>query len=208
VEVAGCLRRSGKDVDGGFWGGWARALANRPWWVILGVLALLIPLIIPFFSLNLGQEDIGATPKSTTERQAYDLLSAGFGVGYNGPLVVAVSLGTPAEPSSQFLSQKKQAQSLQKQLEQEQKQGNPSKQQLTNQSTSLQQQQTSLTQQEAQLKTQQAQLEREAASLEAEQKSLNAQQTKLQSQQVLIIGQLNELGTQAAQLVKKGAKLA
>ena len=29
----------------------------------------MIPLIVPFLSLNLGQEDIGATPKSTTERR-------------------------------------------------------------------------------------------------------------------------------------------
>ena len=208
VRVPAFMRPKPKAPDRGFWGAWARFVTGHPWLAIGAVLLVLVPLIIPFFSLNLGQEDIGATPKSTTERQAYDLMSAGFGVGYNGPLVVAVSLGTPAEPSSEFLSQKKQAQSLQKQLEQEQKQGNASKQQLTNQSTSLQQQQTSLTQQEAQLKTQQAQLEREAASLEAEQTSLNAQQSKLQSQQVLIIGQLNELGTQAAQLVKKGAKLA
>ena len=83
----------------------------------------LIPLIVPFFSLNLGQEDIGATPKSTTERQAYDLMAAGFGVGYNGPLLVAVKLGIPPKPSSEYTSQQQQAQSLQKQLEQEQKQG-------------------------------------------------------------------------------------
>ena len=52
-------------------------------------LAFLVPLIIPVFSLELGQEDIGATPADTTERQAYDLITAGFGVGYNGPLLAA-----------------------------------------------------------------------------------------------------------------------
>ena len=31
------LRPSPKDVDRGFWGGWARALTRRPWWAILGV---------------------------------------------------------------------------------------------------------------------------------------------------------------------------
>ena len=36
------------------------------------MLAMLLPLMIPFFSLELGQEDIGATPKETTERKAYD----------------------------------------------------------------------------------------------------------------------------------------
>ena len=78
VRVPAFLRPSPKDLEGGFWGGWARALTTRPWWAIVGALALLIPLIIPFLSLNLGQEDIGATPKSTTERQAYDLMAAGL----------------------------------------------------------------------------------------------------------------------------------
>ena len=43
--------------------------------------AILAPLIIPLFSLHLGQEDIGVTPTNTTERQAFDLLSAGSGPG-------------------------------------------------------------------------------------------------------------------------------
>ena len=208
LRVPAFMRPRPKPPERGFWGAWARAVTGHPWLAIGGVLAILIPLAIPFLSLNLGQEDVGATPKSTTERQAYDLISAGFGVGYNGPLAVAVSLGSPAKASSQFTSQKKQAQSLQKQLGQEQKQGNASKQQLTTESGSLQQQQTSLEAQQAQLKTQQASLEREAAALQAEQASLNSEQSKLQAQQVLIIGQLNELGAQAAQVVKKGAKLA
>jgi uncharacterized membrane protein YdfJ with MMPL/SSD domain len=208
VRVPAFMRPKPKAPDRGFWGAWARFVTGHPWLAIGAVLLVLVPLIIPFFSLNLGQEDIGATPKSTTERQAYDLISAGFGVGYNGPLIVAVSLGTPATASSEFISQKKQAQSLQKELTQEQKQGNATKKQLTSQSQSLQQQQTSLEQQQAQLKTQQAQLEGQANQLQAEQKSISAQQSSLEQQQVLIIGQLNQLGTQAAQLVKKGAKLA
>ena len=138
-------------MDRGFWGGWARALTKRPWWAILGVFALLIPLIVPFLSLNLGQEDIGATPKSTTERQAYDLLSAGFGVGYNGPLLVAVDLGSPAKQSGEYTNQYKQAQSLQKQLEQEQKSGKTQQQQLQAQANSLTAQSNQLTAQQKQL---------------------------------------------------------
>ena len=71
--------------------------------------AILAPLIVPFLSLDLGQEDIGATPKSTTERQAYDLMAAGFGVGYNGPLLVAAEVDPQAKPSSEFENQKTQA---------------------------------------------------------------------------------------------------
>ena len=165
------LRPSPKDVDRGFWGGWARALTRRPWWAILGVLALLIPLIVPFLSLNLGQEDIGATPKSTTERQAYDLLSAGFGVGYNGPLLVAVDLGSPAKQSSEYTNQYKQAQSLQKQLEQEQKSGKTQQQQLQAQANSLTAQSNQLTAQQKQLEQQQNSLEAQQAALERQAKA-------------------------------------
>jgi uncharacterized membrane protein YdfJ with MMPL/SSD domain len=51
----------------------------------LVALALLIPLIVPMFSLHLSQEDIAATPRETTERQAFDLMAAAkYGPGYNG----------------------------------------------------------------------------------------------------------------------------
>ena len=51
-----------------------------------------MPLIVPLFSLQFGQEDVGVTPTDTTERQAYDLMTEGFGVGYNGPLLIASTL--------------------------------------------------------------------------------------------------------------------
>ena len=40
--------------------------------------------------MKLGLPDDGSKPKSTTERRAYDLLSQGFGVGFNGPLTLVV----------------------------------------------------------------------------------------------------------------------
>ncbi len=207
------LRPAPKDVDRGFWGGWARALTARPWWAIIGALALLIPLIIPFLSLNLGQEDIGATPKSTTERQAYDLLAAGFGVGYNGPLLVAVKLGTPAKQSSEYTNQNQQAQSLKKQLQQEQTQGKSQQQQLQTQANSLNAQSKQLTaqqkqleQQEGSLKAQQAALERQAKSDQQEQAQLQASANKLEAEQVALNKQIAGTGAQAKKVVKDGAK--
>ena len=72
--------------------------------IVVSVLSLaaLVPLIIPALSLELGQEDIGATSPDTTERQAYDLITAGFGVGYNGPLQVASAMDPPAQPSATY----------------------------------------------------------------------------------------------------------
>jgi uncharacterized membrane protein YdfJ with MMPL/SSD domain len=213
VHVPAFLRPSPKDLEGGFWGGWARVLTTRPWWTILAVFALMIPLVVPFLSLDLGQEDIGATPKSTTERQAYDLLKAGFGVGYNGPLLIAVSLGTPAEQSSEYTSQYNQAQSLQKQLEQEQKQGKSQQQQLQSQANSLTAQSNQLTAQQKQLEQQQGSLEAQQAALERqakadkqEQAQIQASANKLEAEQVALNKQISGGSVQAKKLVSDGAK--
>ena len=209
------MRPKPKAADRGFWGWWARQVTTRPWFALAGSVAILVPLMIPFLSLDLGQEDIGATPKSTTERQAYDLIAKGFGVGYNGPLLVAVELGTPATPSSEFESQKKQAQDLQTQLEQEQKQGESEQTSLENQANELQRQQAALEQQQAgleqqqrQLKSEQASLEQEANELTQEQEELQATQDRLKAEQTSLTAQLRTIGHEANELAREGAKVA
>jgi hypothetical protein len=37
------------------------------------------------FSLHLGQEDIAAAPRDTTERQAFDLMAAKYGPATTAP---------------------------------------------------------------------------------------------------------------------------
>jgi putative drug exporter of the RND superfamily len=81
----------------GMWARWAGEIAKHPVVSGLAALAILIPLSIPVLSLNLGQQDPGALSTSTTARRAYDLLAHNFGAGVNGPLLIAVSLGSPAE---------------------------------------------------------------------------------------------------------------
>jgi RND superfamily putative drug exporter len=92
-------RRRKAPPDRGLWARWAAGVADRPVIAGLAALAVLIPLAIPLLSLNLGQKDVAALPTSTTARQAYDLISENFGPGVNGPLIVAVSLGSPAQGS-------------------------------------------------------------------------------------------------------------
>ncbi|HEY2237356.1 MAG TPA: MMPL family transporter [Streptosporangiaceae bacterium] len=78
---------------------WGKKVSDRPWpWAIVSVLILVV-LSIPLFSITLGQPDNGTNPTSESNRQAYDLISQGFGVGVNGPLVVVVKL--PKESSQQ-----------------------------------------------------------------------------------------------------------
>jgi putative drug exporter of the RND superfamily len=85
----------------GLWARWAAGVVRRPLISAIAALAILIPLAIPLLSLTLGQKDTAALSTSTTARRAYDLISDNFGPGTNGPLLVAVSLGSPAQaPSS------------------------------------------------------------------------------------------------------------
>ncbi|WP_412077751.1 MMPL family transporter [Streptomyces xanthophaeus] len=72
---------------------WARFVLRRPVMVLLaGVIGLGV-IAIPASKLEMGLPDDGAQPVSTTQRQAYDLLSEGFGPGFNGPLMVVVDGG-------------------------------------------------------------------------------------------------------------------
>jgi RND superfamily putative drug exporter len=75
----------------GFWERWAELVARRK--AILGVVAagIIVLLAIPFFSMRLGHADQGNDPSSTTTRKGYDLISQGFGVGYNSTLTLVVS---------------------------------------------------------------------------------------------------------------------
>ncbi|MEV7674444.1 MMPL family transporter [Streptomyces sp. NPDC088752] len=69
---------------------WARFVIRRPVLVLLvGVLGL-GAIAVPAASLEMGLPDDGVKPVSTTERRAYDMLSDGFGPGFNGPLLVVV----------------------------------------------------------------------------------------------------------------------
>jgi len=93
------------DTREGLWSRWANLIAAHPLLAGLAALAILLPLMIPLLSLNLGQQDTAALSTSTTARKAYDLISASFGPGVNGPLIVAVSLGSPAKAPSSSSSQ-------------------------------------------------------------------------------------------------------
>jgi RND superfamily putative drug exporter len=75
-----------------FWFRWSRVVQRRPWVAAIGALAVLVVLAVPLFGMHLGFSDAGNDPKSTTTRQAYDLLAKGFGAGFSGPLVLAAQL--------------------------------------------------------------------------------------------------------------------
>ncbi|MFE9291136.1 MMPL family transporter [Streptomyces olivaceus] len=83
---------------------WASFVVRRPLAVLLlGVVGLGVA-AIPAASLELGLPDDGSQPTSTTQRRAYDLLSDGFGAGFNGPLMVVVDGKSAASPDDAFTS--------------------------------------------------------------------------------------------------------
>jgi putative drug exporter of the RND superfamily len=76
------------------WARWARFIGRIPIPAMLVAVAILLVLAIPVLNLELGQQNNGQLPKSTTVRQSYDLLREGFGPGVNGPLLIAVDSGS------------------------------------------------------------------------------------------------------------------
>jgi uncharacterized membrane protein YdfJ with MMPL/SSD domain len=69
---------------------YARFVTGHPVAVLLGTVAALIAVAIPALDMKLGLPDDGSKTEETTERRAYDLLTEGFGPGFNGPLTIVV----------------------------------------------------------------------------------------------------------------------
>ena len=178
----------------GMWGHWANSVIDHPIRSCVISLAVLAVMIVPVFTLVLGQEDIGTTALKTTERQAFDMISDGFGPGYNGPLVVAFTLDPVAKPSAEYTKQYNEAQAMQTSLEQQQKT-------LTAQANALQAQQTKLEQQANVLKSQ-------TATLEAESKKLAGQAVSLRKTEAGLRFEEGQLTREARRLAERSKVLA
>ncbi|MEU6993208.1 MMPL family transporter [Streptomyces sp. NPDC046465] len=79
---------------------WARFVVRRPIAVLLVGIVGLGAAALPVSQLELGLPDDGAQPTSTTQRKAYDLVSDGFGPGFNGPLMVVGDLEGADDPKA------------------------------------------------------------------------------------------------------------
>ena len=84
-------RRDKAAPERAFWFRWSRLIQRRPWpALIVGAIVLLL-LALPVRELRLGFGDAGNRPSTDTTRQAYDMLSRGFGPGFNGPLLIVAT---------------------------------------------------------------------------------------------------------------------
>src|SRR5438270_8453491 len=86
------LRSRAREPRAGFWIRWVGLIQRFPAWAAIGSTALLLAFAAPALGLRLGARDARNDPTNRTTRQAYDLLAAGFGSGFNGPLQLAVQL--------------------------------------------------------------------------------------------------------------------
>jgi putative drug exporter of the RND superfamily len=75
---------------------WSHAVQRRPWTAAILATAVLLALAAPALGMRLGFPDAGNDPKDTMTRQAYDLMTEGFGPGTNGPLVIVAELPEPS----------------------------------------------------------------------------------------------------------------
>ncbi|MFB9368313.1 MMPL family transporter [Kitasatospora sp. NPDC001664] len=94
--------RKGRAAGDGENGGarWARFVLRRPLAVLLGGVIGLGVLAAPALDLRMGLPGDESKPTSTTERRAYDLLSEGFGPGFNGPLTLLVDAKGAPDPKA------------------------------------------------------------------------------------------------------------
>ena len=73
-----------------FWYKWSEQIIRKPILFLLAGLVIVVPLALPAQHLQLGLPTDQYAAEDSSERKAYDLLSEGFGVGFNAPITVLV----------------------------------------------------------------------------------------------------------------------
>jgi RND superfamily putative drug exporter len=89
--------------EGTLFGRWGRFVTKNARVVFPVVLLVVVGLASTSLLVRLGASDQGTQPKDQTSRRAYDLLAAGFGAGFNGPVPIVVDVrGDPGAPQRIF----------------------------------------------------------------------------------------------------------
>ena len=92
------VAETGSSSDG--WHRYTAMIGRHPLLFLLSGLAVLCVLAMPLLSMQTGHVGDGADPASYTDKQAYDLVSEGFGPGYNGPFSIVVDVGHGASAAT------------------------------------------------------------------------------------------------------------
>jgi putative drug exporter of the RND superfamily len=86
------LSADGHLVPAAGWTRWSRLVRRHSVLAVVASIVALLVLAAPFLSVHFGLPDEGNDPQSTSSRQAYDMLTEGFGPGANGPLLVVADM--------------------------------------------------------------------------------------------------------------------
>lgn len=80
-----------KDRAAGAWGlAWARMVTRKPALVLLAGIVGLLALALPARDLRLGLPSYASQPEASTQHKSYDLLTEGFGPGFNATLITVL----------------------------------------------------------------------------------------------------------------------
>ena len=88
------VRRRSRPVEATLAHRWSRTIQRRPWAWLGAATLILLTLAAPALGMRLAWADEGNFPEATDTHQAYDLLAAGFGDGFNGPFLITASAGS------------------------------------------------------------------------------------------------------------------
>ena len=100
AQKRGVKETAGRESKATFWQKWGKAVTKRPIVSIIASLLVIGVMAIPVQKLTLGIPADQYAAADTTERKAYDLLTNGFGPGFNGPLTI-IAENVPAVTDSQ-----------------------------------------------------------------------------------------------------------
>ena len=78
------------------WRQWSQTVQRRPRVLALASLVVMLVIVAPILTMRLESSDAGNDPAGKSTRVAFDLLAAGFGPGFNGPLLIAAELHGPS----------------------------------------------------------------------------------------------------------------
>jgi putative drug exporter of the RND superfamily len=86
--------RGSTDTAGGSraWLRWSAFVQRRPWSIAAAAAVVMLAIAAPATAMRLGSSDASNDPSGHTTHRAYELLAAGFGKGFNGPLLVVAQL--------------------------------------------------------------------------------------------------------------------
>jgi RND superfamily putative drug exporter len=101
LRVPGLRTRDAEadDARSAFARRWVDLVMRRPVAALVIAVLLAGSLAIPVRDFRLGFADEGSWAEDTTQRKAYDLISEGFGPGFNGQLLVVVDAADATDPA-------------------------------------------------------------------------------------------------------------